>query len=226
MAQIYIPSGKFKMGLPVRDGVIEHDNQPMHVVYLDAFWIGQTTVTNAQYARCVETGSCNLPCSEETNPHFYDPEYANHPVVYVTWFDAQQFCEWSGGRLPTEAEWERGAGRGMYPWGDDDPDADHVNVDNQFDGTKPVGSFPAGASLFGLLDMGGNVREWVADWYSSNYFAKSPEDNPTGPENGEEKALRGASWHDPWHYAKTHRRYKHVPGSAGDNRGFRCVYPP
>lgn len=226
LVQVYIPAGDFQMGRSAGDDQFE-DDQPQHTVWLDAFWIGLTPVTNAAYALCEAEGICELPCSPETNPHYYDPAYTSHPVVYVTWQAAQDYCRWAGGRLPTEAEWERTAGADgwrEYPWGDPDPAENLANLGGLHDETTPVGSFPAGASPFGVLDMGGNVREWVADWYDPNYYQVSAAANPQGPDSGTMRALRGASWNDPWYYAKLTRRYAHDPGSPGANRGFRCVF--
>jgi sulfatase modifying factor 1 len=223
--QVYVPAGPFLMGRAASEDGLE-DDQPQHTVDLDAYWIGLTQVTNASYAGCAAAGACQVPCSPETNPNYYDAAYASHPVVYVTWQAAQDYCQWAGGRLPTEAEWERAAGGGfrLYPWGEDDPAENFANLGGVRGSSMPVGSFPDGASPFGALDMGGNVREWVGDWYSPSYYPVSPGANPAGPAEGTERVLRGASWNDPWYYAKVTRRYSHAPDSAGENRGFRCVF--
>jgi len=213
------------MGRPAGDEGLEHD-QPIHGVELDAYWMDQFQVTNAAYASCVADGACSVPCSPDTNPHYYDANYAGHPVVYVTWQQAEEYCSWSDGHLPSEAEWERAAGGGyrIYPWAGEDPGENFANLGGVNESTVPVGSYPDGASPWGALDMGGNVREWVRDWYSPSYYSYSPASNPTGPDEGTEKVLRGASWNDPWYYAKITRRYAHDPNSAGENRGFRCAY--
>jgi formylglycine-generating enzyme required for sulfatase activity len=220
--QIHIPSGAFIMGSNSDQG----DRAPMHAVYLDAFWIDLTQVTNAQFALCVEAGACAYHVSFETNPRFTDPAYADHPVVYVTWQDAVDYCTWEGGRLPTEAEWEAAA-RGPYgrthPWGEEDPSPTLANVDGYMNDTTPVGSHPAGASYYGVLDMVGNVREWVSDWYDPNYYWDSPARNPQGPETGEKRVLRGSCFSDPASRSLASTRYAHVPSSAGATRGFRCA---
>lgn len=226
LVQVYIPAGDFQMGRPASGDELA-DDQPRHTVWLEAFWIGLTPVTNSAYALCAAAGACEPPCSPETNPHYYDPAYASHPVVYVTWQAAQDYCRWAGGRLPAEAEWERAAGGDgwrEYPWGDADPAENLANLGGIRDTTTVVGSFPDGASPFGVLDLGGNVREWTADWYAPDYYTVSPAENPAGPAAGSERVLRGASWNDPWYYARVTRRYAHAPDSAGENRGFRCAF--
>ena len=221
MVSVYIPAGTFKMG----QSDTNRNNGPRHNVTLDAFWMNRTPVTNAMYARCVHAGGCNNPIRKSINPHYYESAFANHPVVYVTWFDAQKYCAWVGGGLPTEAQWEKAAsdnGRRTYPWGNKNPAPDLANVNHFYHTTTKVGSHPAGASPFGVLDMGGDVREWVFDWYSPTY-KHEPAVNPTGPAKGQLKVLRGASWNDPSIFSQVVSRLTHFPGSAGENRGFRCA---
>ncbi len=179
MTMDYIPAGPFIMGS--EKGLT--DEQPAHVVALDVFWIDQTEVTNAMYSRCVEAGKCNEPSDLVS---YHDPQYSNHPVVYVSWSNAVAYCSWVDRRLPTEAEWEKVASwnpstneKLVYPWGND-YDCSKGNFDDEIeldaslmhdgrvncDGyarTAPVGSFPDGASPYGTLDLGGNVWEWVHD---------------------------------------------------------------
>ncbi len=218
---VYIPAGTFRMG----NGSF---GIKRHAVTLNAYWISLTQVTNAQYRRCVEAGGCSEPIRKEINPHYYDPEFDDHPTVYIVWGQAADYCAWAGGRLPTEAEWERAAsgdGKRKYPWGNAGPDSKRANVNRPNGTTRAVGSYPAGASPFGVLDMGGNVREWIYDWYRAGYDTAEPATNPTGPETGKKHVLRGAAWHDPAEFSSVFTRYGHVPNSAGWNRGFRCVFP-
>ena len=216
-----VPAGEFLMGATSADSSADDDEKPQHVVYLDAFWIMKTEVTNAQYAQCVAAGAC----AEPGNTRWQDHEYIDHPVVNVGWSQAQTYCVWAGGRLPTEAEWEkaaRGADGRRYPWGDAVPDVQRANYGNPNGGTTPVGSYPAGASPYGALDMAGNVWEWVADWYDAGYYARSPAVNPLGPDTGIGRVLRGGSWD----YAAgglrcSSRRYG--PALRYSNIGFRCA---
>ncbi len=219
---IYIPAGDFMMG-HARDV----NSSPVHSVYLDAYWIDQTEVTNAMYAKCVEAEKCFFYVKHSTEEiHYHEPAYPNDPVVFITWFDAVNYCQWAGKRLPTEAEWEkaaRGIDRRPFPWGDSPPDWSLLNFDNLIGDTTPVATFLAGASPYGVLDMAGNVREWVADWYNSNYYKFSPRKNPLGPDSGEKRVLRGGSFIDNYQRVSATKRFEHLPDSGGVNRGFRCV---
>jgi formylglycine-generating enzyme required for sulfatase activity len=228
MELAYIPAGDFLMGSTQFDTNRETNEEPQHTVYLDPFWISKTQVTNAMFTACVNAGVCKYSASHTTNPKYLDPLYASHPVVYIAWDMAQIFCDWTGGRLPTEAEWEkaaRGPNGAKYPWGEDQPRVKLNNANNVIGNTTPVGIFPFGKSYYGLMDMGGNVREWVSDWYDPNYYQNSPTKNPQGPETGVTKVLKGASYSDPYRYSRPASRLSHEPGSPGLVRGFRCVYP-
>lgn len=229
MEVIFIPEGEFLMGSVDTDSNRDAaSEEPQHKVYLDAFWMSKTQVTNAMFNACVTTGICKYSVSQTTNPNYLDPLFSNHPVVYISWSMAQTYCAWTGGRLPTEAEWEksaRGPGGQRFPWGSELARIKFTNAGNEIGNTTPVGSFPYGMSYYGALDMGGNVREWVSDWYDPEYFKQSPEMNPQGPETGEKKVLKGASYTDPWVYSRAANRLSHEPDSPGAVRGFRCVYP-
>jgi formylglycine-generating enzyme required for sulfatase activity len=221
---IYIPSGEFVMGMnynpPYEDTT--------HTVFTSGYWIYQTQVTNAMYGSCVKAGKCTYRTAEKVNHHYYNPEYANHPVVYILWNEAEKYCSWAGGHLPTEAEWEkaaRGPSGNANSQGDTEPSLTLINVDNRIGDTVEVGSSPENQSAYGVLDMGSNVREWVQDWYVSNSYANSPRNNPTGPVDGTYKVLKGAGFDDPITFTRSAHRLKHVPNSPGNNRGFRCVIP-
>jgi eukaryotic-like serine/threonine-protein kinase len=203
MPQVYIPAGTFRMGgMDVRRAPTE---LPEHDVSLDAFWMDQLEVTNAMYGLCASAGACTLPQelkSQRRPDYFIDPEFKDYPVIYVTWGQARAYCEWAGRRLPTEAEWER-AGRGddfrTFPWGEDKANGLLANFNMLVGDTSRVGTYPAGASPFGVLDMAGNVAEWVNDYYSFDY-SKLLENtlNPTGPETSSSfhRVVRGGSLGD------------------------------
>lgn len=216
MISRYVPGGNYKIG----------QADTYRKVILTGFWINQTPVTNAMYRACESAGVCPTPIRKEINPHYYESKYDNHPAVYITWYYANKYCTWVGASLPTEAQWEvaAGAGKLLYPWGSDYPTAQLANVDNHSSGTREVGSYPNGASLFGVLDMGSNVREWVNDWYGWSFSRNTTIPNAQGPDSGEKKVLKGASWHDPGRFSLVSNRLAHVPGSPGDNRGFRCAF--
>jgi formylglycine-generating enzyme required for sulfatase activity len=219
MNQVYIPAGEFMMGQNTK-----FIGYKAHKVYLDAYWIDQVDVTNSMYAICVKAGNCKPPA--RYNHYFDDPKYADYPVVYVTWYAAQIFCAWESGNLPTEAQWEKAA-RGLdgrpYPWGTAAPDISLLNFNGDHEDIASAYDYSSGLSPYGLLQMSGNVRQWVSDWYQRNYYAISPYKNPQGPDSGQYKSLRGGGFDDDSDEVKTYYRAYHEPTSAGQDRGFRCV---
>jgi formylglycine-generating enzyme required for sulfatase activity len=173
----------------------------------------------------VQAGQCNIP---EDVSHYNSSVYENYPVVYVSWYDAQEYCAWVGRRLPTEAEWEkaaRGTDGRIYPWGNQ-INCNYSNYRDCIGATRSVGSYPQGASPYGAMDMVGNVREWTADWYDANYYTVSPRENPTGPANGDYRVLRGGSCCNDDGFARGADRNWNIPGSTRVIYGFRCAASP
>ena len=228
MELVYVPAGRFIMGS--NDG--ENDERPAHEVYLDAYWIDKYEVTNAQYRYCVSAGKCDKPSNKLYYEYYDNPGYANHPVVDVSWRNANDYCTWAGRRLPSEAEWEkaaRGTDGRTYPWGNGSPSASLLNYNfNKRDTTvtTAVGSYPNGVSPYGALDMAGNVWEWVADWYDASYYSKSPVGNPTGPSAGEDRVWRGGSWASNDSDVRSTTRGEIFPIYLNQTCGFRCAASP
>lgn len=244
MTQIHIPAGTFIMG--GMDVYRENDEQPAHEVKLDSFWMDQVEVVNGMYALCVQAGDCRPPRdirSDNREEYFGNPEFQDYPVVNVAWYDADAYCKWAGRLLPTEAEWERAA-RGddlrNYPWGDELPNEYNSNSVNVVGDTTRVGSYAEGASPFGILDMAGNVWEWVADRYQPNYYSKSTLENPQGPTAEEVlsplRVIRGGSFQEDGIFLRlANRSFLEGPnpranpkdeafyGKSSNRIGFRCA---
>ncbi len=215
----FVPAGEFQMGNSAA-------NTPQHTVYLDGFWIQQTEVTNGMYSQCVASGSCTPPTQELGAPQYTNPEYNSHPVVGVTWDQANGYCQWIGGSLPTEAQWEkaaRGTQGGQFPWGNDGAACDFLNFANCINHTTDVTQYAEGRSPYGLYDMAGNVFEWVNDYYGETYYNESPAQNPTGPASGDYRVVRGSSFETDPDQADSAIRHYNNAGNSRRDVGFRCV---
>jgi formylglycine-generating enzyme required for sulfatase activity len=235
----YIPSGSFQMGCDLTNPnseTCQADQLPLHTVYLDAYFIDLYEVTNAQYAKCVSAGACQvigINWSNTRSSYYDNPSYADYPVIFTHSLQAISYCDWLGKRLPTEAEWEMAArlDTRRYPWGDQALDCSLANVNFPMcvNDTTRVGSYPQGASPYGALDMLGNVSEWVNDWYQADYYSSSASQNPTGPTSGVERVRRGGSWlfsgNNVSEYSVSAR--DHWNSGYGDFfNGFRCAQTP
>jgi formylglycine-generating enzyme required for sulfatase activity len=247
---VSIPEGDFFMGSSATDPYAEPDETPMHRVHLTAYWIDQVDVSNARFALCVAAGACQPPPTQfsaaSSHAYYGDPTYADSPVVNVTWQQAADYCTWASRRLPSEAEWEKAArsiDARRFPWGGVGvPAKDLLNfcdrgcpfasrdqsVDDGYAETSPVGAYPRGASPYGVLDVAGNVWQWVADWYGDRYYATSPARDPLGPASGTLRVARGSSWLDDAYggfliHARAANRFALSPETARSNVGFRCA---
>jgi formylglycine-generating enzyme required for sulfatase activity len=221
-----VPAGEFTMGSTTGDA----DEQPAHLVHVDAFLIDIYEVTVRRYAAFLKATEGNSPSDWKT---VNQPAYQKRPVANVEWAEAAAFCKWAGKRLPTEAEWEkaaRGTDGRLYPWGNDPPTPRHAHYrktgSHNHGSLAPVGTLEVGKSPYGLYDMAGNVWEWVSDWYTDDYYKNSPLQNPTGPSSGESKVLRGGSWDSSPQQLRSTLRYFHRSAHRHKDYGFRCAKTP
>lgn len=242
---VFIPAGEFLMGTdPDWDPFFWGAEGPSHRVYLDGYLIYRFEVTNGMYQDCVTAGACPRPEQKEsrTRPEYYgNDDYSDYPVIYVDYTSALSYCRWVGGRLPTEAEWERAA-RGdiddrLFPWGSTAAEGSQANFcdrgcpgqeidydkEDGFNDTAPIGSYPDGMSLYGLFDTAGNVWEWTFDYFNAGYYQASPEKNPKGPQSSQYRVIRGGGWNNPSSGIRIVQRTGVNPDMALDTLGFRCA---
>ena len=215
---VWIAPGRFLMGAVPGDDYAEDGEKPQHPVEITkGFWLGRTPVTVEAYRRFVKATRGKMPDAPDINPTW---KHGDHPIVNVSWEEAQKYCVWAAGRLPTEAEWEyaaRGGKEGLlYPNGNEltDKDAKYTSV-----GTSSVGSFPANG--FGLHDMAGNVWEWTADWFGP--YREGEQSDPKGPDDVNKKVVRGGSWIDNPMVLRVSKRYRNEPDNRVNDVGFRCA---
>ncbi|HKH47272.1 MAG TPA: SUMF1/EgtB/PvdO family nonheme iron enzyme [Thermoanaerobaculia bacterium] len=219
---VYVAGGEFTLGA---EGF--QDARPVHRVRLSPFWIGKLPVTNEQFARFLEENP-DVP-----KPAFWDDPQLNpsrHPVVGLSWDDAQAYCRWAGLELPSEAQWEaaaRSTEQRRYPWGRELPTPRHARFGTT-SGTAPVGACPAGASPYGTLDQTGNVWEWCADpWSPTAYREREKRElDPVGQGDSAVRAVRGGSWNTPAQDLPAAFRGRRSAKMRFNDQGFRCIWRP
>jgi len=242
---VSVPAGEFWMGSEDNS-----DEKPRHRVYLGAFYIDKFEVTNALFGAFARATGHQTTAEREGWAYAFQQSKwykvsgatwrapsgpgssaeSSHPVIQVSWQDADAYCRWAGKRLPTEAEWEkaaRGTDGRKYPWGEQWNSSRANSNESKLGKTVAVGSYPSGVSPYGAHDMAGNVWEWVADWYDKDYYKRSLERNPQGPGSGSSKVLRGGSWFNdppfvPFYLRSANRDY-YSPDSRYYLIGFRCA---
>jgi formylglycine-generating enzyme required for sulfatase activity len=227
-----IPAGCFEMGNASSSSLGYSNELPVHNVCITSdFYVDVHEVTNAEYSACVSAGECTAPESSTSlmkASYYGNPAYDDYPVIYVNWYQANDYCNWADKRLPTEAEWEyaaRGGLSGMpYPWGNygSTTKANYWYADGPWDNdTSPVESYAANG--YGLYDVSGNVWEWVHDRYQSNYYSVSPTNNPPGPASGTDRVLRGGGWYYSVRDQRLATRKFASPTYQHFDIGFRCA---
>lgn len=219
---VWVPAGAFTMGSEQGDD----DEQPIHRVVLDSFYLDTFEVTNGRFAKFVTAIQSEPPWG------FADQEtpvvHAEQPVRWVNWMEALGYCLWAGKRLPTEAEWEKAArgteGR-VYPWGNDPPTAAHAvfGLTEGAETVAPIGNRNLGQSPYGVHDLAGNLYEWVTDWYDEEFYTRPPTRNPRGPGEGTAKVQRGGSYINSPYRLRAAFRTKGDPTEHDPHVGFRCA---
>ena len=234
-----VPAGAFIMGYDRG----ERDEAPVHTVTLADYYIDQYEVTNATFADFLNSVGNQIEFSafwlEFNDPDVRlhenegvwspDPGFEQHPVIEMTWFGARAYCEWRGGRLPSEAEWEkaaRGTEGNLFPWGNNAADCSMANFAACVRATVPVGSYPENVSPYGAYDMAGNVWEWVNDWWDPEYYTYTPLDNPTGPELADFKVRKGGGYDNNANHLRASFRYHNLPPLTFRTIGLRCAASP
>jgi formylglycine-generating enzyme required for sulfatase activity len=238
---VWIPAGTFHMGSNL-DHVQQaaewckcgsrafEDELYMHEVNVGGFYIDKYEVTNRQYKAFADATGYRTDAEKKGDARTWRTEYTpgkdSHPVVWMSWNDAYAYCDWASKRLPTEAEWEKAA-RGndarLWPWGSN-WDSGYLNSsEGGRKATTPVGSFANGASFYGVMDMAGNVWEWVNDWHGAGYYQNGETSDPRGPEGGVDRVLRGGGYNNGIHDVRVANRHKGGQAGYAFDHGFRCA---
>jgi len=257
---VYVPAGSFDMGNNGSEGYSYSNELPQHSVNLSGYFIGRHEVTRGEYRKFIDAGGYTNPAywsalglnwkdaTGATEPYSWagDQDWGtppgpftqseDAPVVGVTFYEAEAYCNWAGLRLPTEAQWEKAARwnasashANVYPWGDTwEPDKCNSFADILYPGyqTAPVGSYQAGLSPYGCRDMAGNVLEWVSDWFAGSYYSATPEGgwvDPQGPDSGTYRLMRGGSWNYTDNQCRSSYRHTTYPYLRWRYFGFRAA---
>ncbi len=239
---VLVPAGEFIMGSNKKaDRLAYRSELPQRSVYLDAFQIGKFEVTALEYLKFVLATDRSPQLDWRYDGGNFQESMAHHPIMHVTWYEADAYCKWAGQRLPTEAEWEKAA-RGtegwLYPWGNEHAGPSRANFGRTglsgpvrdrperlllYPPIISVDKYENAVSPFGLYQTIGNVAEWVADWYDRNYYKTAPNQNPRGPETGTQKSFRGGGWMDSTTTVRVAMRNGADPNTRINWLGFRCA---
>jgi formylglycine-generating enzyme required for sulfatase activity len=244
---VWVPQGTYTQGTSTIDDLDPpawakqelHSEQPAHEVTISInFWIDREEVTNAAYEDFVAADGYQDPQHWSADGWAWRSQQSgaiprdcggrpNDPRVCITWYEAEAYAHWRGGRLPTESEWEyaaRSPDSNIYPWGNEwDPSKANVT---ELDTLTEVGSYPDGASWVGAFDMAGNAMEWVSDWMGYSYYTDGPATDPQGPTDGEVKIEKGGWWgSNPYVARSAYRHFEDPPTYQDHHIGLRVVTP-
>jgi len=239
---IRIPAGPFLMGSDKKTDKNSYGAEyPQRKVHVDAYEIDKYEVTTVQFLKFVLANNLPPLIDWQYDGGNFQETMANHPVMHVSWFEADAYCKWAGKRLPTSAEWEKAArgedGR-IYPWGNQPAGLSRANFGRTglsgpvrdrperlllYPPIVSVDKYENAISPYGVFQMSGNVAEWTADWYDATYYKKAPDRNPKGPEQGTQKAFRGGGWIDSTPSVRPAQRNGAEPATKMNWLGFRCA---